>query len=128
VIASTALGIPLAQTPDKSPVRKGVPVMRLSLSVFNAAILSFCLAYVPAAGAQSPAANPIQPSPTTVINDDAKVQAPSRTLNLPAGTRLDIEASYTVTSKDFKPGDLLTFRVLVPVKIEGVDVFRWVRS
>ena len=39
-----------------------------------------------------------------------------------AGTRLDIEVAYTVNSKEIKPGDLLSFRVLVPVKIQDVDV------
>src|SRR2546423_4749675 len=43
-------------------------------------------------------------------------------LVIPAGTRLDIEAAYTVNSKEIKSGDLLSFRVLVPVRIEGRDV------
>jgi hypothetical protein len=43
-------------------------------------------------------------------------------LVIPAGTRLDIEAAYTVNSKEIKPGDLLSFRVLVPVRIGGLDV------
>ncbi len=43
-------------------------------------------------------------------------------LVIPAGTRLDIEAAYTVNSKEIKPGDLLTFRALLPVRVENVDV------
>src|SRR2546430_16732890 len=39
-----------------------------------------------------------------------------------SGTRLDIETAYTINSRDMHPGDLLTFRVLVPVKIGDADV------
>ena len=41
---------------------------------------------------------------------------------MPAGTSLDIEATYTVSSIDFRPGDYLSFRVLVPVMIDGVTL------
>jgi len=71
---------------------------------------------------QAPAANSVQPSPTTVAIDGPNIQAQPRVLNLPAGTRLDIETAYTINSRDVRPGDLLTFRVLVPVKIDGADV------
>ena len=93
---------------------KCIPAVLVALLVS-----SIVLAQSPAPTA--PAANSLQPSPATVTND-SEGQAAPRTLNLPAGTRLDIEAAYTVSSKDIKPGDLLTFRVLVPVKIEDADV------
>ena len=96
--------------------------MRTSVSVLNAAILSLSLAYAPLVQGQAPAANSIQPSPATVASNDPSVQAPPRVLNLPAGTRLDIETAYNINSRDMRPGDLLTFRVLVPVKIEGADL------
>ena len=41
---------------------------------------------------------------------------------IPAGTKLDIEASYTVDSSQMKTGDLLSFRVVIPVTIEGVVI------
>ena len=41
-------------------------------------------------------------------------------MKLAAGTPIDIEAAYTVSSIDLKPGDLLTFRVLVPIVVDGV--------
>jgi hypothetical protein len=41
---------------------------------------------------------------------------------VPAGTQLDVEAAYTVSSLDVKPGDLISFRVLVPIKIDGRTV------
>ena len=45
-----------------------------------------------------------------------------REIRIPAGTRLDIEASYTVNSFEARQGDLLSFRVLTPVKIDGVTI------
>ena len=41
---------------------------------------------------------------------------------VPAGTQLDVEAAYTVNSLDMKAGDLISFRVLVPIKIDGHTV------
>lgn len=45
-----------------------------------------------------------------------------RELKIPAGTPLDIEAAYMVSSLDVYPEDLISFRVIVPVKIDGVTV------
>jgi hypothetical protein len=60
------------------------------------------------------AANPVQESPGAT--------APAREsqfleVKIPAGTPLDIAAAWTVNSLDTKVGDLVSFRVLVPVKI-----------
>jgi hypothetical protein len=67
------------------------------------------------------AAKPIQPSDSaTAISAPAQPQP--RELKLPAGTPVDIEATYTVSSIDFRPGDYLSFRVLVPVMIDGVTL------
>src|SRR5438067_149126 len=96
--------------------------MRTSTLVLNAAIITFSLIYAPLVSAQAPAVNSIQPSQPTVARNDPSVQTPPRVLNLPAGMRLDIETAYTVNSRDIRLGDLLTFRVLVPVRIEGFDV------
>jgi len=43
-------------------------------------------------------------------------------MKLPAGTPIDIEAKYTISSLDFRPGDFLSFRVLIPVMIDGVTL------
>lgn len=66
------------------------------------------------------AANPIQaePAPVTVLSPSLQ----ARELKIPAGTRLDIAVTNNVNSRDTRPGDLLSFRVLVPVKVEGVTV------
>ena len=62
----------------------------------------------------SGAANPIQESPA--------VTAPSAEpqfleVKIPAGTALDIQATHSVSSKDVKLGDLISFRVMIPVKV-----------
>lgn len=43
-------------------------------------------------------------------------------VRLPAGTRVEVEAAYRVSSQEVRAGDLLTFRVVNPVKVEGVTV------
>jgi hypothetical protein len=84
--------------------------------------------------AQSAAAKTIQPAQTPVASETAPKTdspaavtisfqpAPPRELKLPAGTSIDVEAVYTVSSLDLKPGDLLSFRVLVPIVVDGVTV------
>ena len=46
----------------------------------------------------------------------------TRELTLPAGTPLEVEVAYTVNSLDLKPGEHISFRVLVPILINGVAV------
>ena len=43
-------------------------------------------------------------------------------MKLPAGTLIEVEVAYTVNSLDVKPGERISFRVLVPIVIEGVTV------
>lgn len=74
------------------------------------------------APAQSPGAiNPIQPSQPAVVFSNT-TPPPFRELKVPAGTQLDIEATHTVSSSDIKDGDLLSFRVLIPVKVDDAIV------
>src|SRR5262249_8991392 len=40
----------------------------------------------------------------------------------PAGTPVEIETAYTVSSLDVKPEDLISFRVVVPIKVDGFTV------
>jgi hypothetical protein len=47
---------------------------------------------------------------------------PIRELKIPAGTPLEIEAAYTVSSLDVRVEDLISFRVIVPVKVDGLTV------
>lgn len=78
--------------------------------------------------AQSPvpdtnAAKSLQPSQSAADNTTpTATRPPIREIEIPAGTRLDIEAVYDVSSRFIKPGDLLSFHVLVPVRIDGFTV------
>jgi len=47
---------------------------------------------------------------------------PSAELKVPAGTPIEVEVAYTVNSLDVKPGERISFRVLVPIVIDGVAV------
>ena len=86
-------------------------------------------------------AQSVQPSPeaTEILQpsqSDAKVAAAvpasevtpkaalleTVTRKVPAGTVLDVEVADTVSSIHVKPGDLLSFRVLIPVIIDGATV------
>jgi hypothetical protein len=43
-------------------------------------------------------------------------------LQIPNGTPVDIEAPYTINSMDFKVNDQISFRVVNPVKVDGITV------
>lgn len=60
------------------------------------------------------AVNSVQESPAT---NPSPAQPQFREVKIPAGTALDIQATHSVSSRDAKLGDLISFRVLVPVKV-----------
>jgi hypothetical protein len=93
--------------------------MRSSISVLLTIVFLCSSLAAQSATAPESATKPIQASESA-----ATVDAPPnpRELKLPAGTPIDIEAIYTVSSIDFRPGDYLSFRVLVPVMIDGVTL------
>ena len=62
----------------------------------------------------SGAANPIHASPAATA---PATEPQFLEVKIPAGTALDIQATHSVSSKDAKLGDLISFRVLVPVKV-----------
>jgi hypothetical protein len=64
------------------------------------------------------AAKTIQPSERATLS----AQQPNALLKIPAGTRIEVEVAYTVNSLDMKPGERISFRVLIPIVIEGVTV------
>ena len=43
-------------------------------------------------------------------------------IQIPDGTQIDVEAPYTLNSMDFKPNDKISFRVVNPIKVNGVTV------
>lgn len=40
-------------------------------------------------------------------------------VKIPAGTPIEVEVAYTVSSLDIRPGELLSFRVLIPIIVDG---------
>jgi len=50
------------------------------------------------------------------------LQRPMREVKLSAGTPIEVEVAYTVNSLDIKPGERISFRVLVPIMIDDVVV------
>lgn len=67
---------------------------------------------------QGSATNSIQPSSRGVVTTGP----PVREIKIPAGTALDIQAVHSVSSMEARVGDLISFRVLVPVKLDDVIV------
>jgi hypothetical protein len=43
-------------------------------------------------------------------------------LQIPDGTLIEIEAPYRINSKEFKPNDEISFRVVNPIRINGVTL------
>ena len=84
------------------------------LSVPILAVL--CCSVLLAQSTQPPqiAINSIQESSAATT---APAEPQFREVKIPAGTALDIQATHSVSSLDAKMGDLISFRVLVPVKV-----------
>jgi hypothetical protein len=94
--------------------------MHKLISVVSVGVL-FCSTLVAQSPrATEPAANSVQESPG--IASALLPTAQMREVKIPAGTAIDIEASNTVSSMDAQAGDLLSFWVLVPVKIDNAIV------
>lgn len=63
------------------------------------------------------------PARTEESVESANLKAQSRgsiPVKIPAGTPIEVEVAYTVSSLDMRPGELLSFRVLIPIIIDGV--------
>ena len=95
-------------------------------------LLSLASAVLAQSGAvPSSATKSVQQTPATAADptqkadglaqsvDSAAQQTQRREMKVPAGTPLEIEAASTVDSFQVRSGELLSFRVLVPVKIDG---------
>ena len=92
--------------------------MKHSLLLLFAILLSQSVLFAQASPPEIAAAKIIQPSQV------ATVEATSTTMELkiPSGTPIEVEVAYTVNSLDVKPGERISFRVLVPIMIDGVTV------
>ncbi len=80
-------------------------------------LVSFAQTSAAAVG-QADAAKTIHPSEPASLD---RLQLPKQ-LKIPAGTQIEVEVAYTVNSLDLKAGERISFRVLVPVVIDGVKV------
>jgi hypothetical protein len=69
---------------------------------------------------QATAEQTIQPSQSSA--PDSTTRPPAAELKIPAGTPIEVEVAYTVNSIDVKPGERMSFRVLVPIVIDGMTV------
>ncbi len=85
------------------------------------------LLFVSSARAQSVAIQPtaeqtVQPSQSLAPVPNPNPPPPAAELKIPVGTLIEVEVAYTVNSMDVKPGERMSFRVLVPIVIDGVTV------
>jgi hypothetical protein len=73
--------------------------------------------------AQSPAQSPPAANSVQLTQPESAAAPPLvRELKIPAGTPLEIETAYNVDSQYVRPEDAISFRVLVPIKIDGITV------
>ena len=95
--------------------------MRKLISLLLTAFLSQATVLAQSPVVETSAAKPVQEA-QSLADTSESTPRPSREVKLPAGTPIDIESAYTVSSLDLKPNEYLSFRVLIPVKIDGVTV------
>ena len=73
--------------------------------------------------AQSPAATAGAANPVQLSQPESATPPPAvRELKIPAGTPLEIETAFTVNSQYVRPEELISFRVLVPIRVDGVTL------
>ena len=92
----------------------------LLFTVFTAFL---CVISVSAQSApqETVATKPVQQSEQPSVVSANPDQA-TRELKIPAGTPLEIEAAYTVNSREVRRNAYVSFRLLIPIKIDGVTV------
>jgi hypothetical protein len=95
--------------------------MRQALSLVLA-ILSVAAPLLAQSPSEVPAAiekiQPSQSSAAALAPAHPEIQASK----IPDGTPVDIEAPYTINSMEFKANDKISFRVVNPVKVNGVTI------
>lgn len=89
-------------------------------------VLLLCEVFVPLLRHSRVAAQDLQQSQNPDAGQSTPVK-PATTgqlggLHIPDGTPIEIEAPYTLSSMDFKPNDKISFRVVNPVKVNGITV------
>jgi len=89
----------------------------LSLALTHLFVIATIQAQSPAA--TTSAANSVQVSQPSLPTSPT---SQTRELKIPAGTPLEIETAYTVSSLDVRPEELISFRVIVPIRVDGQTV------
>jgi hypothetical protein len=104
---------------SKSPLEASV-VKSLLFTVFMA-LFSVTVVCAQSAPQEPAATKPVQqseqPSASSINSDETR-----REVKVPAGTPLEIEAAYTVSSVNVRRDDAVSFRLLIPIVIDGVTV------
>lgn len=95
--------------------------MRSLISLLLAAFLLPATSFAQSPVVEPGAAKAVQETPS-IADTTAPAKAVRRELKIPAGTALEIEAANTVKSVDIRPHDFLSFRVLIPIKLDGVTL------
>ena len=72
--------------------------------------------------ADTDATKSIQPTQTLSVAELNPAQPADATIKIPTGTAIEVEVAYTVDSMHVKPGEHISFRVLVPIIIDGATV------
>lgn len=93
--------------------------MKRPLSLLLTVFLLPIVTLAQTAAVQPDAAKPIQESAETAGTSSPPER---REIKIPAGTALEIETAYTINSQYVRPEDLISFRVLIPIKLDGVTV------
>ena len=92
--------------------------MKHSLFFLFAMVLSQSVLFAQTSLPETTAVKIIQPSQAaTVVATSASTE-----LKIPAGTPIEVEVAYSVNSLDVRPGERISFRVLVPIMIDGLTV------
>ena len=87
------------------------------------ALIFICLFVMNAVAAQSPTTSSTAANPVQLSQPESALPPPAvRELKIPAGTPLEIETAFTVNSQYVRPEELISFRVLVPVRVDGVTL------
>lgn len=94
--------------------------MRIFITLMFVSLLFVCPTSAQSTAGGAPAEQIIQPSQSSTLAS-SEGQA-SRNLILPAGTPIEVEVAFTVNSLDLRPGEHISFRVVVPVVVEGLVV------
>jgi hypothetical protein len=94
--------------------------MRKPISLILAAFLSPLTILAQSPGVEPGAIKPVQEAQS--IADTTPLKLARRELRIPAGTTLEIETAYTVLSSNVRQYDFLSFRVLVPIKVDGLTL------